>query len=188
MAATVHIKRWTGAGPTKTDIESANTVANAVDSHQAAAAGSSNPIKIPTGVGVNYSYWVTTRLSASVAPTGSINNIRWYPDAANNFGTGIGCKVAKADSYVQATGTIGSTGAQLVTAIHGGLTGSPVDAWSYSSGTPISVSGTLTGPATGDFGQFIIYQLSVANTGNPATSASAGTTAQETFTWLYDET
>lgn len=180
MAATVQIRRWTGSSgsPTKTNITSANTVANAQDAHEATASSSSNPIKIPAA-GTNYSYWVATRLYASVAPSGSITNIRWHTDGTNNFGTGVGCNVGSAASYVQATGTAGTTGTVLNNTNYSGV-GSPSNAFAYKSTAPLSVTGSTSG--TGDFGNFVVYQLTVA------TTASPGTTSQETFTWLYDET
>lgn len=183
MAATIIINRWTGSsgGPTKTAITSANTVASASDAHQTTAAGSSNPIVIPAA-GTNYSYWVTTRLSCSVTPSGTVNNIRWYTDGTNSLGTGVTCNVQTASSYVQATGTLGTTGTQLTTGNHAGLSGTPVDAFTLSSGSPKSVSGSIDNPSTGDFGDFIVYQIAVATTAGPGVSGS------ETFTWLYDET
>jgi hypothetical protein len=183
MAATVIINRWTGAfgSPTKTQIDGANTVAAADDTHQAVAAGSNNPIRIPAG-GTNYSYWVTTRLRCTVTPAGTINNIRWYTDGGNSFGTGITCKAQDAASYVQATGTQGTTGLQLTTGNHSGLSGAPVDAFSFTSGSPKSLAGSISNPSTGDFGDFMVYQIEVAPTAAP------GVTSQETFTWVYDET
>lgn len=183
MAATVIINRWTGStgSPTKTAITGGNTVANASDAHQSVAAGSSNPIRVPTS-GTNYSYWVTTRLSASSSPSGTINNLRWYTDGANNFGTGVTCKGQSATSYVQATGTAGTTGTQLTTGNHAGLSGSPVDVFTYTSGSPKSLTGSISNPSTGDFGDFFVYQIEVGTTAGP------GVTNQETFTWVYDET
>ncbi len=183
MAATVIINRWTGStgSPTKTDITSANTVANATDTHQSTVAGSTYPIRIPAS-GTNYSYWVSTRLSVSVTPSGTINNLRWYTDGSNNFGTGVTCVGQEATSYVQATGTEGTSGTQLTTGNHAGITGSPVDVFTYTSGSPKSLTGTISNPSTGDFGSFFVYQVEVDDTAAP------GTTTQETFTWVYDET
>jgi len=196
MTATVAIKRWTGVagGPTKTTIDAAgagNTVVNASDSHQTTAAGSSNPIKIPTVAGTNRSFWCCTRLSASVAPTGTINNLRWYTDGTNSLDPGgdpnaIYCKVARADKdhatpYVQATGTTGTSGTLLSKGNYAALLTNPVTAFTHTSGSPLSVDGSQT--STGDFGDFVVYQFEVNNPG-----ASAGTTNKETFTWLYDET
>lgn len=182
MAATVNILRWTGgtAAPTKTTITSANTVANAVDSHQATASSSTNPIRIPSS-GTNYSYWVPTRLNCSVAPAGTIDNIKWYSDGANNFGTGVTCFGEQAGTYVQATGSQGTTGDALTTTAYSSLAGTVVDVFTFSSAAPKTIPGSIVG-TTGDFGSFFVYQLRVG------TAASPGTTGQETFTWTYDET
>jgi len=54
-------------------------------------------------------------------------------------------------------------------------------AFGYVSGAPLTLTGTLTNPATGRFGQGVAIQLTVAST------ASAGTTAVEQVTFSYDE-
>ena len=182
MAADVQIRRWTGSSgsPTKTNITSINTRANAEDTHS--TAGTTNPIQIPSA-GTNYSYWVSTRLFANSAPSGVIDNIRWHTDGTANFGTGVDANVAQATSYVQATGTGGETGNQLTTIAHTGLSGAPVDAFTNypAAATALAVTGSINA-ATGDFGNFVVYQLTVGTTAGP------GATAMETFTWLYDET
>lgn len=179
MAATVTIRRHTGAGPTKTDITGINTRANAEDAHT--TAGTSNPIQIPAA-GTNYSYWVATRLSADTTPTGTINNIRWYTDGSNGFGTGVTCKMNTATGYTQATGTPGVTGTQLTTGNYSTLAGAPTDSFAFTSGSPKNVSGSISNPSTGDFGDYAVYQIEVGTTATP------GATPQETFTWKYDET
>lgn len=185
MAASVGILRITGAvgSQSTTDITGANTVANAQDVHEATATLSSNPVRIPS-TGTNYSYWVTTRLVAYTAPSGTINAIRWYTDAANNFGTGVTAKAAQAQSYVQATGTAGTTGTQLTTTNHTGSLGTPTDPFGYTQTSPLSVTGSITfgDSVPAQFGNYVVYQLEVAS------NASPGATGQETFTWLYDET
>jgi hypothetical protein len=179
MAATVIVNRLTGAGPTATSIKAINTVANAQDAHEATAASSSNPIKIPAA-GTNYSYWVVTRLQTTVAPSGTVNNLRWHTDGANNLGTGIGCNVNTANAYDQASGTVAVTGDILNTTNYTGLAGAATDCFAETSGAPLAVTGSTT--TTEQFGDRVVYQLTVA------TTASAGTTGQETITWLYDET
>jgi len=181
MPATVTIRRWTGSsgGPTKTDVTGINTRANAEDAHS--TAGTTNPIQIPAA-GTNYSYWVSTRLSVDSAPSGTINNIRWYTDGANGFGTGVTCLGQEATAYVQATGVAGTSGNQLTTAAHSGLVGgAPSNVFSFTSASPKSLTGSIV-TTTGDLGSFFIYQIAVDSTANP------GATAQETFTWRYDET
>lgn len=182
MAADVQIRRWTGSagGPTKTDVTGINTRANAEDAHS--TAGTTNPIRIPSA-GTNYSYWVATRLFANSAPAGVIDNIRWHTDGTANFGTDVDAVVAAATTYVQATGTAGVSGNQLTTAAYTTLTSAPVDAFSNypNATTNLAVAGSITA-TTGDFGNFVVYQITVGTTAGP------GATAQETFTWLYDET
>lgn len=179
MAATVTIRRWTGSSgaPTKTDITSINTRANAEDAHS--TAGTSNSILIPSS-GTNYSFWVSSRLSVDAITSGTVNNIKWYTDGANGLGTGVTCKTNTASSYVQATGTTGTTGNILNTTNHTGLAGATSDAFGFTSGSPKSVTGTTT--STGDLGDFVVYQIEVAST------AGSGATPSETFTWQYDDT
>lgn len=177
MPATVQIHRLTGAGPTSTNITGINTRANAEDAHT--TAGTSNSILVP-GAGTSYSYWVTTQLNVTAITGGTVNNLRWYTDSSNNFGTGVTCKAQNATSYVQATGTPGDSGTQLTTGNHAGLSGAPVDAFTFTSGSPKSLTGSTS--TTGLFGDRMVYQIEVAST------ASSGATAQETFTWKYDDT
>jgi hypothetical protein len=177
MAATVQIVRLTGAGPTATDITSINTRANAEDAHT--TAGTSNSILVPTS-GTNYSYWVVTRLNVTAITAGTVDNVKWYTDGTNNFGTGVTCKTNTATGYVQATGTAGTSGTQLTTGNYATLAGAPTDAFAYTSGSPLSVAGTTT--VTGQFGDRVVYQIEVG------TTAASGATAQETFTWKYDDT
>jgi hypothetical protein len=186
MPATVIIERHTGTAgsTTQTNITGINTRANAFDTHS--TNDTTNPIAIPPS-GTNYSYWVSTRLECTVAPSGVIDNLRWFSDGANNFGTGVTCKVAKASTgansgYRQATGTPGQTGTQLTQVNHTGLDAAPVDAFGKTSGSPLALTGSTSVTTTGGFGDFVVYQIEVASTASP------GATAQETFTFQYDET
>ena len=175
MPATVQIRRLHGATPTSTDITSANTRLNAED---AASTGTTNPVQIPAA-GTKYSYWAVTQLNCTVAPSVSISNLKWYTDGASGLGTGVGLVANTANGYVQATGTAGDTGTQLTTGNYPTLAGTPVDAFVYTSGSPLSVTGSTS--ATGAFGDRVVMQLTVG------TTASPGVTAAETITWRYDE-
>ncbi len=181
MAATVLIRRLTGVptSQTSTDLAGGNTRANAFDTHS--TADTTNPVQKPTS-GLKYSYWVSTRLDATVTPAGTIDTLRWFADGANNFGTGITCKGVTASSYIQATGTPGDTGNQLTTTAHSGLTGVPVDVFGHTQGSPKVLSGSINNPSTGEFGDYFIYQIEVA------TDVAAGASNQETFTFRFDET
>jgi hypothetical protein len=174
MAATVQIERFYGAGATACDITSACTRAGTSDEFS-----SGSYIPVPSS-GSNYSYWVTTGLYCTAAPDNSLNNIQWYTDGANSLGTGITANVAAASSYVQATGTAGSSGLILDTTNHTGLTDAASNAFDYVTGARLDVSGSI-GATTGAFGDYVVLQLSVD------TNAGAGNSGEETFTWTYDE-
>lgn len=177
MAATVVINRYTGTGPTKTPITGINTRLNAYDGHS--TSDTSNSILIPNS-GTNYSFWAPTRLQVTAITGGTVNNIKWFTDGANGLGTGVVLNVATATSYTQATGTTGTTGTVLNTTNYPSLSGAPVSAFTYTSGSPLSVSGSTSTAA--DLGDFVVLQVAVSST------AAQGTTAQETITWRYDDT
>jgi hypothetical protein len=175
----VQIRRLTGAGPTGTDITSINTRLNAEDAHT--TAGTTNPILKPAA-GTNYSYWCATRLYYNGAGTGTINNIKWFTDGANGLGTGRTLVVNTATGYVQATGTPGETGTQLTTGNYATLAGAPTNAFAYTTGSPLSVTGTVTNPSSAYFGDYVVMQAEIG------TTASAGASSTETVSWRYDST
>ena len=174
MAATVVIKQWTGSGPTETTIT--NLRYKAAD--DPSGTDTTYPLIKPSS-GTNYSYVTTVVPYATVAPTGTINNVKWYTDGSNTYGTGVTLKgiVLAQGSYSQATGTSGTSG-DLSAAVYT----SGTDMFTYSSGSPLSVSGSLVS-TTGD-GTFQLVQSQMAL----STSVSAGTLSAETFTFRYDET
>lgn len=178
MAATVLIRRLHGAGPTATDITSAATRASTYDD---AAPGTSWPIPIPSS-GSKFSYWVTTRLDATVTPAGTIDNIRWYTDGTSGYGTGVSYRVAEASYYVQATGTPADTGTELKTANHAGLLTEPVNGFTLVTGSPLAVDGSISNPDTGQFGYYVVAQIEVF------AAAGAGEITDETLTYKFDET
>ncbi|RLD00135.1 MAG: hypothetical protein DRI65_16655 [Chloroflexota bacterium] len=184
MAATILINRLTGAGPTQTNITSVNTRGSTSDNPYTTE--TTNPIPIPTA-GTNFSYWLVTQLNCTALPTGTVDAIKWYTDGTNSFGTGVACKVATANVYDQAGGTTGTTGTELTVANYGNgttdLDGAPVDAFGKTSAAPLSVTGSVTSAgSTGLFADRVVYQYGVISTASP------GTTIQETISWQYDET
>jgi hypothetical protein len=175
----IQIRRLTGAGPTSTDITSINTRLNAEDAHT--TAGTSNSILKPTS-GTNYSYWAVTQLFYNGSGTGTINNIKWFTDGSNGLGTGRTMVVNTATGYVQATGTPGESGTQLTTGNYGTLAGAPTNAFAYTTGSPLSVTGSVTDPSTEAFGDRVVFQIAVADT------AAAGASSAETISWRVDST
>lgn len=183
MAATIQIRRQTGASPTNDDITSANTRLSTSDNHYTTE--TTNPIPIPPS-GTNYSYWCVTQLFASTTPDGTIDAIKWYTDGSDSLGTGVSMLVATANVYDQAGGTPGSTGTELTVANYGNgttdLDGAPSDVFAETQGAPLDVAGSIDNPSTGNFGDLVVFQSAVIST------ASAGTTTSETISWQYDET
>lgn len=177
----VQIRRWTGTSgsETKTDVTGINSRMNAEDAHS--TGGTTNPIVVPAA-GTNYSYWAAFRLFFSGSGTGTMNNLKWYTDGANGLGTGVTMKMNTATGYVQATGTAGTTGNVLNTTNYSTLAGATSDAFSFTSGSPKTVSGSSTNPNNSDVGDFVVLQIEVG------TTAGAGATAQETMTFQYDTT
>lgn len=179
MVATVIILRKTETGPVVTDdITAINTRANTTDAHT--TADTANPIQIPTDTSTNYSFWVVTRLQTIAAPDTLIDNIEWFSDGANGFGTGVATVGESATDYSVATGTNGETGDELTTGSYTSLTTDPVDVFSFTSGSPNPITGSTSG--TGEFADHFVYQQFVTS------DASPGTTPTETWTWRFDET
>lgn len=183
MAADVNILRLYGAisgsAPAYDDITSGTA--------QMGTSDETSPCTIPVpSSGSNYSYWITTMLYAACAADNSVTNLKWYTDGTVNFGTGTNCIATTASAYVQALGTAGSSGALLDTACHGGLTGldndgATSDAGTFTSGCQLAIGGSIAA-TTGCIGdEFVVYQLRVD------TTAGAGNTPEETWTFAYDE-
>lgn len=168
MPATVSIKELNGSGA-----GSANTVTNVrfctADSYNP---GSSNTLLKPAA-GTNRSYLKTTYLNADTSPTGVINNVKWYTDGTIGW-TGCTLYAGTTDTYTEATGTPSVTGDDSAVATTAAST--------YTSASPLSVTGSISNPSTGKITDYVILQLDIS------TSATTGTLSTETITWKYDET
>jgi len=179
MAATVVINRLIGVGPTPTavDITSGSLQAGTEDVNV-------SPCTIPVpSSGSNYSYWMVTQLEATAAPDTSLTNIKWYSDGTNSQGTGVTTVVATASTYAGASGIAGSSGCALSIANYGvGLVSAPSPVWQYTSdsSSQLTVAGSIDN-STGSFGYRVVLQMQVEST------AGAGTVAEETFVFAWDE-
>lgn len=181
MPATVTIRERTGSSgaPTNTDITSANSRYMLADATSAAA--TTDPLQIPSS-GTNYSFWKSRYLNADTSPTGTIDTVKYYTDGANGYGTGVTELVTTAASYVQATGSA-TTGVQLLIGNYAGISPSPPNSsFGYTSGSSLSVAGSISNPSTGKITDFWVEQLGVASTAAP------GTITAETKTITYNET
>lgn len=150
-----------------------------------------NPIPRPTA-GTNYSFWKSVYLQCTTAPDNAVNNVQFYTDGtvydAPNVILYIGdetpVKTAVLNTgYAVATGTIGTTGNEMV-ASHTGITAKTLASIFIVSNTKsilISEAGNLI-DAIGETTNYMVFQLNVIQT------ATAGNTGTEIFTVQYDET
>lgn len=167
MPATIQILSLhgsTGASSTQVDGSTIKYKKSDDDTNDA-----NNPIPIP-GAGFAYSYPKNFRLNATVGPANSISNVKFYTDGANGMGTGVSLLAKASASYVDPTANAGGSEVATMT-----------DAFTYTSGSPLAVSGSLAAAGTGQFGDYVVTQLKVAST------ASAGNTGTEVLTFSYDE-
>lgn len=176
MAATVVINRITGtvAASAETNVTSGSVHAGAQDAN-------TSPCRIPVpSSGSNYSFWVTTQLKCTVAPDNSLNNVKWYTDGGNSFGTGVTALVIPASGYASALGAAGSSGSLLNAANYGPTACAATSSlFLYTSACKLTLTGSTN--TTGSFGNRVVFQLSVD------TTASAGNSGAELITWEFDE-
>lgn len=172
MPATVEIRSWHGATPT-THVVPTASVPIVFKNEDTDNDNTTNPLIVPLSGGPNRSYVKNLRLHATVTPVGSITNIKWFTDGANGFGTGITLMAKTTATYLDpvANGTTALTSAS--------------DAFGYTAGSPLAVTGSLTNPSTGAFGDYVQLQMEAANT---VVGDGAITTPSELGTFAWDET
>jgi hypothetical protein len=155
------------------------------------ALDSANPIPRPGAAATNHSFWRNVYLECIIAPTTSLNNVQWFTDGVNNYGTDVNLSIGdetpekssgSSAGYVAATGTPGLSGNELVTN-NAQITGK-VNAFTFTSGVPKTVtitdgSGTIT--SVGETTDYIVLQMDVTENAVP------GATGVETLTFQYDE-
>lgn len=165
MVATVLIREKNGAGETATDKTSGTIRFKNADN---ATVDANNPMVIP-GSGSDFSYEKYLRLNISVAPDTQIENLQAYTDGASGFGTGV-------NTWYKTSGTYSTPTEPASTA---GFT----DLFTKTSGSPIDMDATNTGPfsATGDIGDYLILMMEVAST------ATQGALTSEVITFQFDE-
>lgn len=180
MAATVTVRERTGTSgsPTNTDITSATSNFNLADSY---TSGSSNPVQIPSG-SANYSFWKSVYLNADTSPAGTIDTVQYYTDGTDSFGTGVTMTVSTASSlaYTQAVGSA-TSGTQVSNSSYSG-SGTAVNAFTYTSAAPLSVTGSISNPSTGKVSDFWVEQIALTS------STAPGNMTTETITLTYHET
>lgn len=168
MAAIVEIRSYHGTSPDAgTNVASGTLQFKQADNSTVDA---NNPIPVP-GAGTNYSFIKQLRwYVGGTGPSNTINNLKFFTDGANGFGTGVSLTAKTSASYTnpvtQGTGQLAGT----------------TDVFTYTSGSPLSVTGSIaSGNLNQAFGDYVQLQMAVAST------ASQGTTPSETLTFQYDE-
>lgn len=162
MAATVQIVEKNGAGATATDKTSGTIRFKNADD---ATVDNNNPMVVPPS-GSDWSFEKWLRLNVTVAPSVQISNIKFYMDGTNSFGTGVSLWAKAVASYATPAEGTSSTGY--------------ADAFSYTSGSPLSLgAGPFAG--TGEKGDHVVLLMQVAST------ATQGSLAAETATFSFDE-
>jgi hypothetical protein len=156
-----------GATPVSTTIT--NSRLCTTDAHNP---GTDNPLVKPDPAGTNYSFKKTLFLNADTSPTGTINNIKFFTDGTIGW-TGVVVEGAVADAYTEPEGDVGTSGddASLNT-----------DIATYTSASPLAMTGSIANPDTGKVSQYLELQAVISDT------AVAGALAAETCTFRYDET
>lgn len=164
MAASVTIVERTQAGGSETDKTSGQIrFKNADDT----TVDSNNPMVIPTaGADWSFEKWLRLNLGAT-APSDKIDNINFYSDGANGFGTGVNVWARSISAF--------STPAELTTST--GL----VDLFGLTSAAPLSISsGTFSSTGT-HMGSHVVLAMEVSF------EATVGALTAETITFSYDE-
>lgn len=162
MVATVQIVEKNGTMGTNTQKDSGTVRFKNADN---ATVDTGNPLVIPTA-GFDFSYEKWLRLKVTVAPDNYIENLKFYTDGANGFGTGV-------SMFAKAVAT-------YATPAEATATGGYADAFSYTSGAALNL-GTPTVTGTGEKGSHAVLMMRVA------TNATQGTLTAETLTFSYDE-
>ena len=163
MAATVIINEWTSTA-TQTDKTSGTVrMKNANDP----TVDSNDPLVIPTsGSDFSYTKWLQLRITGT-PPSDKINNLQFYTDGANGFGTGVNLWAKSAAAFSTPSEPTTSSG-------YANAFGLTVGGALALSSSDFSGSGT-------NIGSFVTLLMEVSAT------ATVGALTAETVTFSYDE-
>jgi len=147
----------------------------------AAAKDSSNQFLRPL-MGVYYPYWKSLYLNALTSPPTEINQVKLSSTGSITWvgvSLQIGDQTPLRDDYVQATGTVGKTGDEMVAGHSGISSKSPITL--YTSGSPKSIPGSIQNPNTGRITNLIILQMTIT------TELVPNSSGETIVTWKYQE-
>ena len=173
MAATVEIHELNGAGQTATNKTAGSIRFKKTDD---STVDLNNVLSVPSS-GTEYSMQKWLRMNVTGGSYTQITNPVFYTDGGNGFGTG--CKLWAKTAAAYATPAIPTT-----TDDPPHLSGvDMVDAFSYTSGSPLDLDALNAGPftSTGPKGDYLVLVFEVEP------GASQGLRTGETITIAFDE-
>jgi hypothetical protein len=152
-----------------------------------------NKLVIPPVAGTYYGFWKQIYLICLLPDGHTLNNLKFYSDGTNSFGTGVALQIGlqvptrnlgSFAGYEVAAAASANSGEEMV-ASHGGIT-SKASVFNYTSAAPltgpsISEAGNVIN-ATGETSNYIVLQMDVADTASPGELP-----VDETLTIQYDE-
>lgn len=174
MAADVQIHEKNGAGESATN-KTAGTVR--FKNADNATVDLVDPLIIPSS-GQEYSFEKWLRVNFNTAPATQIENIEFFMDGTNNYGTGVKLWGRSQSAYV--TPAVPNEANDPPEIPVNGTPAPATDAFGWTSAAPLSLgAGPFTG--TGDKGDYVVLVMEAEPT------ASSGTLTAETATVRYDE-
>lgn len=143
-----------------------------------------SPLTIPSS-GTIFSFWKQIYMRCTTAPDTQVDNVQIFTDGSLDWGTGATMQVGDETPLHSSTVTTGYdvADAQAIMTTHTDITAETALFTFISSATKtISISETSSIiDAVNETTNYAVLQLDVASTATP------GTKAVETVTWLYDE-
>ncbi len=178
MVATVQIHEKNGTGEVSTDKTSITVRFKNADDKEV---DTNDRLVVPTSLR-EYSFRKVLRTRITVAPDVDLQNLRFYSDGSNGFGTGIKVWYAITPSYTQ-----GAVPSEANDPPQFPGTTAMADFFGLVSGTPgdLDASSANPGPhtGTGDKGDYMNLVMEVETTAAPGQL-----TPTETLTVAFDET
>jgi len=173
MAATVLVREKNGAGETATDKTSGTVRCKNADN---ATVDNNNRLIVPAS-GQEYSFekWLRMHIGGT-GPAVDIQNLEFYMDGANGFGTGVKLWAVNDASYstpVVPTETDDPPHHDAV---------DMNDAFGYTSGSPLVLGAGPFSTINTDMGDYLVLVMEIEPTASP------GSLTPETATFAYDET
>ncbi len=176
MPATVLVREKNGAGEVATDKTSGTVRFRNTD---AATVDLNNPLIVPVA-NREYSYekWLRMQIGAT-GPSSQITNLEFYMDGAKGWAAGIKLW-ARAVAAFQTPGVPTETNDPPQAPVNG-TPAAMTDAFTYTSGSPLSLGAGPFSSTSTDMGSYLILVLEVEIGSDP------GLIAAETATFEYDE-